>query len=447
MALPDLHRVTRAIRTLIEDKASLAFDGVPGSVKSSGASPQDSVSGTDPVVNVYLFHLTENAHYKNQPPRKGSGPVPIQHIPIGLDLYYVVTTRVPDAGTDDLRVEGEQRLLGIVSKVVHDFPIVSDSLFTTPILGEGNHFDLILRPVGLEEAINFWHADETHLARPTLFLEARVVQLEPEEPQILPGVVLTLGAFVLPGPGPRLSSSKNQLAFVPPGQPVRKVAAEPARVALFEDGQAPWLTAPVAAAQLLIQQNNRLELQGTGFGSGHRFLELRRVSAAPVRVDLERDPSGLVNAEWSFAVTASSIRFAFFTSVTDATGTDVPLLPGIYTARVLLEQEPRASVSNQLAFAVVPQIRGVTALGGDLFSIVVMGAYLTDSTLDLELVVGDQIFELVALADLDASGEFAVFDASTLRFRRPTVPGDTFPLPVNVTINGAGATPAWLEGP
>ena len=133
--------------------------------------------------------------------------------------------------------------------------------------------------------------------------------------------------------------------------------------------------------------------------------------------------------------------------MTDATGTDVPLLPGIYTARVLLEEEPRPRVSNQLAFAVVPQIRGITALGGDLFAIVIMGAYLTDSTIELELVVGDQIFELVALADLDASGEFAVFDASTLRFRRPTVPGDTFPLPVNVTINGAGATPAWLEGP
>jgi hypothetical protein len=447
MPLPDLHRVTKAIRTLIEDKASLAFDGVPGSVKTSGASPQDSVSGTDPVVNVYLFHLLENAHYKNQPPRKGSGPVPIQHIPIGLDLHYVVTTRVPDAGTDDLRVEGEHRLLGIVSKVVHDFPIVSDSLFTTPILGEGNHFDLILRPVPLEEAINFWHADETHLARPSLFLEARVVQLEPEEPQILPGIVLTLGAFVLPGPGPRLSGSQSQLAFVPPSQSVRKVTADPARVALFEDGQDPWLTAPDAAAQLLILQNNRVELQGTGFGASDRLLELRRVGSAPVRVDLERDPAGVVNAEWSFEITSSSIRFGFFTSVTDASGVDVPLLPGIYTARVLLEEEPRARVSNQLAFAVVPQIRGITALGGDLFAVVVMGAYLTDATLELELVVGDQIFELVALADLDSSGEFAVFDASTLRFRRPTQPGDTFPLPVNVIINGAAATPAWLEGP
>lgn len=447
MPLPDLHRVTKAIRALIEDKASLAFDGLPGSVKTSGASPQDGVSGTDPVVNVYLFHLMENAHYKNQPPRKGSGPVPIQHIPIGLDLHYVVTTRVPDAGTDDLRVEGEQRLLGIVSKVVHDFPVVSDSLLTTPILGEGNHFDLILRPVGLEEAVNFWHADETHLARPSLFLEARVVQLEPEEPRILPGVVLSLGTFVLPGPGPRLSSSKSQLAFVPPGQPVRKVTAEPARVALFEDGADPWLIAPDAAAQQLIVQNNRLELQGSGFGSGHRFLELRRVGAAPVRVDLERDPAGIVNAEWSFEVGASSIRFGFFTSLTDATGTDVPMRPGVYTARALLEEEPRARVSNQLAFAVVPQIRGVTAVGGDLFSITIMGAYLTDSTLDIELVVGDQIFELVALVDLNASGEVAVLDASTLRFRRATAPGDTFPLPVNLTINGAGATPAWLEGP
>ncbi len=455
MPLPDLYQATRAIRRLIEVQASLAYNSTPGSVQTSAASPQDPALGTDPVVNVYLFHLIENAHYKNQPPRKGTGSVPIRLSPIGLDLHYVLTTRVPDAGNEDMRVEGEQKLLGIVSKIVHDFPNISDEVLdamgiSIPILGEGNRFDLILRPVGLEEATSFWTADDTHLVRPSLFVEARVVQLEPEEPQVVPGIVLTLGAFVLAGPGPRLTTSRSQLAFVPPDLPVRRVTAEPARVALFEEGEVPWVTAPDEDAQELLVQNNRLVLEGSGLGRGHRFLELRRVGAALVRVDLEPDPADGENVEWRFEVLPNRISMSFLTEVTPADGPPEPLFPGIYTARLVIEEEPRGRVSNQIAFAVIPQITAVALVSGDVYSITVMGAYLQpppDVEIDFDLVVGDQRFELVPPLDFDASGEFTIFDASTIRFQRATTPGDVFPLPINLTINGAQATPAWLEGP
>src|SRR5262245_58428404 len=100
MSLPDLFMVTDAIRVLIREKASAAYNSSdPDSVDVTLLSPREGNDPTNPTVNVYLFHLFENAHYKNQPQRSGSGPIPIQHIPIGLDLHYVITVRVPESPT------------------------------------------------------------------------------------------------------------------------------------------------------------------------------------------------------------------------------------------------------------------------------------------------------------------------------------------------------------
>jgi hypothetical protein len=445
MPLPDLYMVTNAIRSLIATQASLAYNGTAGSVDVTVVSPQDeSGTLTTPVVNVYLFHLIEDAHYKNQPARNGSGPVPIQHIPIGLDLHYVITVRVPDS---DTRVASEHKLLGIVAKILHDFPIVTQDILTDPILGADDHFDLILRPVSLEETINFWASDETHVTRPSLFVEARVIQLEPEPPQILPGIVLTLGTFIFAGPGPRLVTSRSQLAFIPPGFGLQRVSAEPARVALHVQTQDPFpSTVTTEKEQDAIRQNNRLTLEGSGFGRGHhRFIELARIgdtTGAPVRIDL--DPSPGVNDKWDLAISSEEIGLSFFTTVTDADGNAQSFVPGMYTARVVLDDDPRTSVSNQLVFAVVPQVLEVTSGTPDVHSLVLTGTYL-NASVDVVLVVGDQIMKQVtALAN---PGDFTVVDPSTVAFQiAPPAPTD-FPIPVNLTVNGAQATPAWVEAP
>jgi len=445
MPLPDLYLVTKAIRNLVESKATDAY-GAP--VGTTVVSPQETPDISTPVVNIYLFYLLENAHFKNDPPRNGSGPVPIQHVPIGLDAHYVFTVRVP--GTDDdLRVAAEHKLLGIVAKLIHDSPIVTQALLTTPILADDDRFQLILRPVSMEESINFWAGDEVHVARPSLFVEASVIQLEPEEPQILPGIVLSVGTFVFAGRGPQLVTSRTRLAFVPPGFGVQRVSSEPARVALFVQGENPWPTGeePPADAQPLILENNRLTLVGTGFGGGHRFLELHRVGdpvVEPIRIDLEPNPPN--NAAWAVDLRADQLSLSFFTSVIDAAGATATFLPGLHTARVVLEQEPRARVSNQIVFAVIPQITDVNTLAGNVYSIVVAGTYLQTVGLEFVLVVGDEIFTKVTT--LTAGGQFRVADASTIEFRLAAAPAsEDFPVPLNLTINGAQATPAWLEAP
>lgn len=451
MPLPDLWMVTAALQDVIKTKAAEAYLGA-GSVDVTVGSPQEEdTSGTTPIINIYLFHVIENAHYKNQPARTGSGPVPIQHIPIGLDVHYVLTVRAPDGA---MRMQVEHRLLGITAKVVHDYPIITRGiLFDQTILEEDDRFDLILRPVSIEESMNFWAGDDTKVTRPSLFVEARVIQLEPEPPQILPGIVLTVGTFVFAGRGPRITSSRNQIAFVPPGFSVTRVSAEPARVALHEQEFDPFSNEIVDTnTQDLIRLNNRLTLVGSGFGRGHRFLELRRVgdnepNAARV-LDLEPDqtlPAIDRNANWKFEVFADRISLSFFTTARDRNLVLTNFVPGIYTARVLLEQEPRAQVSNQTVFAVIPQVVDIDPQGGDVHELTIAGDYLQNTETEVVLVVGDLVFTEVA--SVAAPGQFTITGADTLEFQIATpAPGD-LPLPVNLTVNSAQATPAWVEDP
>jgi hypothetical protein len=450
MPLANLFKVTKALQDLIGNKASARYASTVG---TSVLSPQEDLTVMTPVVNIYLHHLIENAHYKNQPPRNGSGPVPIQHTPIGLDLFYVLTVRAPDS---PMRVAVEHEVLGVVAKVVHDFPIVAKPLLVDPtILDDDDHFDLILRPVSNEESMNFWSGDEQHLMRPSLFVEARVIQLEPEPPQILPGIVLTLGTFVFAGRGPQLVTSRSQIAFVPPGFGVQRVSSEPARVALFEQGADPWVDPPAADAQPLIRENNRLTLVGTGLGRGRPFLELtgpNSVGPDPVRIDLAPSTLPGPNPDWQFEVLSDRITLRFFTEVEDVGANLVNFFPGIFLARVVLEEEPRASVSNQIAFAVIPQITDVaidtTGASFLLVDVFVMGDYLGEPSLEFFLVVGDLVFTQDTA--LDQNGEFAIVEVALVRrvrFRIATPASDAFPVPINLTINGAQATPAWLEGP
>jgi hypothetical protein len=449
MPIPNLFMVTDAIRNLIASQATIAY---AGPVDVTVVSPQEDSGSTNPSVNVYLFHLIEDAHYKNQPQRSGTGPVPIRHVPVGLNLHYVITVRVPESET---RVASEHKLLGIVAKIVHDFPIVTQDVLTEAILDDDDRFDLILRPVSLEETINFWAGDDTHVTRPSLFVEARVIQLEPEPPQVFPGIVLSVGTFVVASRGPRLVSSRNQLAFVPPGFGVQRVSAEPARVGLHVRGQDPFSAEVIdTAARDAIRENNRVTLTGSGFGRGHRFLELTRIGDTqpnPLRVvDLEPAPtipSPDNNVDWAFDVRADGIGLSFLTEVFVVGGAARPMFPGLYSARVVIQEEPRSSTSNPIVFAVVPQVIDVDPTGTpNVYTLDITGSYLNDAlNVEVALIVGDQLFERVTT--VSAPGQFRVVNGSQLEFMiAPPVAAD-FPIPVNLTVNGAQATPAWVEGP
>jgi hypothetical protein len=460
--LTDMGAVTRTIKTLIEKEVALQ-----GTTVTTTAAPPDRPSANN-LVSVYLYHVIETPESRNFEPARGTGPVPVQQAPLHLALQYIITV-LHDSGTDNLDSDTltEQKLIGFVARALHDFPAITKNTTSGGVIVmdqdlalQNAIIELILRPATKEESVTFWSAEQTRVARLSLFVEARVFVLEPKPPAFLPGIVLSVGEFIFPGSGPQLSGSHNAVAFrVPPsvGSTLQIVTASPARVALFPVDDPPVLPT-LGGVELQALDNDLVTLEGVGLTPGRPTLILQR-SDFVVRIPLQPNPPLSQNDTWDFEVRSTSVAFrvrrqARGFSGTDTSLSDVLLVPGIYTARVNLDDDrfqghPRGS--NDTAFAVTPQIASVApeipaTPGNYILSIV--ADYLEDDAVQIDLGIGGN--SLVERAAADASlldGKFEVVDGSTVRFRLPTgatPPSADRPLTVRFVVNGATATPAWL---
>ena len=87
MALLNLSLVTEALIRLIrlQVKDSPAWSGAEPPVSPL---PPDKVTGGG--LGLYLYHLTEDAQYKNLPAPAGNTP-PVRYTPMGLTLYYLLS--------------------------------------------------------------------------------------------------------------------------------------------------------------------------------------------------------------------------------------------------------------------------------------------------------------------------------------------------------------------
>jgi hypothetical protein len=328
-------------------------------------------------------------------------------------------------------------------------------LETTNLNGGGNQIQIILRPVNVDEAINFWSAEQDNVPRLSLFYEVRLVSLVTPLAEGSAPPVLSVADFVAVGPKLMLLCARSLLGFsLPAGHPLadptapfRFIAANPARVALFPAGPVP-ATVPA--------ENNRVILEGAGFQSDRTQVAIEGPvavgAAAPETQRLRIDLTDPANADWSISQDGSQIRLGFRTSVTSIDATTFTLYPGTYRARVIVGTQisdlpaPRflEQSSADLGFAVAPQIVSVTPSGGPpnarQFTITLFGAYLRD---ELEVVLN--IAGLVLQRDpaTTTAGNFD-FAANTgiIDFAVDTT-GLASPIPIQLLINGAEAPPAW----
>lgn len=469
MALTDISRVTTAIATLI--RQVLARDNFPDEFDVSAAPPEDDTNPTPNVISLYLFHIVEDPHRKNLPPRR---PIvaesPVQFTEAGLILNYVVTARNTSATGGGDRALIEQRLLGYVVRAFHDFPVITDEttvpavppsppnnpIFQTANLsGADNRIDLILRPVGIDETVNFWSAEQDLTARLGLFCEARVILLSTPRVTSTPGIVYSLGGYVSVAGQPFLQSVRNVVGFIPPpgfatsdpASPFQFVLSNPARASLFPVGAIPPEVAP---------ENNRFRIDGADLRGERTFLALRGQAglgaAAPTERSFRIDVDDENNPDWSFGIRDPEITVNMRQTVQDDQGAALTLYPGLFSLRVITARQlPMATSgrrleqsSNELVLAVTPQVVSVAGLGGPAaarrFRLTLFGGYLRDE-LDLQLSVGGGV--LRRNADTATAGNYD-FAANTGRIDFAVdTSGRSSPLPVNLLINGAGSTPAW----
>jgi hypothetical protein len=464
MPLTDISRVTAAVATLISQ--AIERDNFPDSVDVSAAPPEDDTNAPN-TISLHLFHVIEDPHRKNLPPvRPVSTRTPVQYTEMALILNYVITARNTTALDANTRALTEQRLLGFVARALHDFPVITDTtvvpalpphppiLQTANLAGRDNEIEIILRPVGIEEGMTFWSAEQDRPARLALFYEVRVIVLDTPRITSTPGVVLSLGGFISVSGQPVLEAVQNTMTFAlppvagaaDPSPRLQVVLANPARVSLFPAGAIP---ADIPA------NNNRFRIEGADLRDERTFLAFRGQAgagaAAPTERSIRIELEGAANPEWSFDVRDTEIEVAMRQAVEDDEGAALTIYPGLFSLRVvtarLLPGDPTGrrieQSSNELVFAVIPQVASVQALGGPAaarrFRLRIFGAYLRDE-LDIQLSAGGTVLQ--RSADTTTAGNYDLANASDIEFAVNTT-GRTSPLPLNLLINGAGSTPAW----
>lgn len=462
MALTDISRVTLAITTLIEQVIA-SRDSMPEAFEVTAAPPEDDTVAGPNVVSVHLFHVSEDPYRKNLPPlRPVAGDVPIQFTPMGLVLNYVVTTRNTTGSDGGDRALAEQRLLGYVARALHDFPVITDEtqiaanpplLQSVSLGGDHNEVQIVFRPVGVDEAVNFWSAEQELTARLALFYEARVILLDTPPPPRVPGIVLSVGNYLFPGGRPRLLHVRNVVGFVPPAgfglptTPFVRMASDPARVSLF----AAALPVDVDAA------NNHVVIEGEWLSGARVFLGLHGpvvIDADPYaerafRIELTRPGD---NPTWNITRTSDEIELDVQSTALDANGASVTFYPGLYRANVVVAAQPPGDAagrlvehsSNAIVLAITPQVVSITAGGGPAtaraFSLDLLGSYL-GADLEVELAVGGRM--LTRAAGPPGAGTFDFVDGTgQIDFIVDTTDLAS-PVPVRLQINGAEATPAW----
>ena len=423
--LLDIALVTETLISLIDKHIATSPEKAKVSPLDVSPLPPDKLSG-DHTIGLYLYHITEDAQYKNLPPESLDVP-PVRFTPMGLNLYYLLTAHSDIRGENG--TENEQTMVGLAMKALHDYPVIDDTtaiagvkVFPVALQGTDNRFRIVLQPVQHNEAMTYWTVGSQPM-RLGVYYQASIVLLEPERPLSRAGRVLTYGVFTFVRGAPFLEGSRSTVTFTIPGETAqRSVEVQPAET-------------PITGKLIL-------------FGSGLSGDETRLlISSAKFKGGFE------VGSEWGVVASDTEI----YATVQPTVGLDV-VVPGMYTAvakvierRVMPDNTVREfpKTSNATPLVVVPRITAIQL--PDLNQrVLVQGGVFQDAGISsdaVEVLVGSNSLP-VKSGPLLNPGEFEILDAANVRFRYPVpgvASGDT--VPFRLIINGAETAPNWVTAP
>jgi hypothetical protein len=227
--------VSATLQALLRDRMELPAGMVRTDlqVTISIPPPEDETQAAEPTrVNLFLYRATENGALKNQMIPGQGHPSEYGHPPLSLVLYYMLTAY---GATDDNGLVNETRahfLLGSAMRVLHDYPVITDSLMTmnspaTQILhsslrGEFEHIKICLDPISLEDLSKVW----TALTRPYRLSAAytvSVVQIESRRLKTLAAPVLTRRIHLAISRRPQIANVYRTPVL--PGEPIGDIRA------------------------------------------------------------------------------------------------------------------------------------------------------------------------------------------------------------------------------
>jgi hypothetical protein len=145
-----LAAVSAALRSILWER----YDADP--VVRSIVGSEDAIVFTNPTqtaqdsanrLSLWLYHVTENAFVKNQPPQRVNGHG-VEETPLALNLFYLLTPFAGSGPSDHL-------LLGLTLQTLYDNAIV---LLERPTEEEFVELRIVLCRLSLEELTRIWEA-------------------------------------------------------------------------------------------------------------------------------------------------------------------------------------------------------------------------------------------------------------------------------------------------
>ena len=316
------------------------------------------ISDVDPpILNLFLYRITESAGLKNQDLPGMAGPLSLGRPPLSLELHYLITA----AGLDPNDDRGAHRVLGDAMLTLHDHPIIAkdDPLLDPALQNAAELITVTMEQLDTEELSKIWTA-ATAPVRLCTGYKVTVVQLESTRPRRVAKPVLAP-----PAAGPRVYA-------VPLDRPV---IASVGVMRLLPDLSVVEQNVPY------VRVGEQLVVRGTGFFPGTRVM------------------LGEVDATTSIDPASTSSRM--LVQVVDAA-----LQPGVQRLQLIRDVEvgepPEERVfpflrSNVSAFVLIPTITTVSpADGPDGTVITVTGQRLFRADVPSMVLVGDRAFLLAA---------------------------------------------------
>jgi hypothetical protein len=468
MALIDLYRVTSTLITLLTQNIKTRTDNV-----SVTALPPEKVGSAMHTLSLYLYHVAEDAYYKNAL-GLGSDIPNVAKTPMALNMFYILTVHHESGGDPEMEPSIQQNLMGYALKTFHDFPVITDDTWIgeTQILdrelrGQDNVLQVILRPISPEDAITFWTTEEELATKLSAYYEVRVVMLEPEKPKTIPGVVLNIGSFLTQLGTPHLESSRSSVCFTLPqryGGGEQEIESTPARVTLNASPDAP-------------AAHNTLRLLGTNLTAGRsQALFLKNAlwsrliaEAGEPDSDVFVDPDLNSALGWQIAFRTNQVT-VIMASTLQRTGSTLvlPVMPGVYTAfiRAVLDEKiinhelkQSTASSNVVTFAVVPRIESHEPVDADGNITINLGPEFNpfdaviphnsrDELIDIEVIVDGVVYTSVMEDPPLNPGEFTIHPTSiTIKPHVDVQPAEATAYPFRLIVNGAESAPFWIEVP
>ncbi|MCW8856718.1 MAG: DUF4255 domain-containing protein [Kangiella sp.] len=444
MAMLDLSLVTTSLKKLVEVNVA----NLLGETVTVSTMPPELVNGALKTINLYLYHISEDPHYKNHSGYLGTEP-PISGQPMALNLYYILT---PHFGANDqFDAITQQQLIGLAMKTFHDYPVISDDLtiglediLDDDLKGDGNTIEICLRPVTPEDTLNFWAAEDRKTARLSAFYEVRVIFLQPEKPTVTNNIVTNMGLYVHAKGTAKLLASKSVMTFEPPavtGMGQQQVPLSPAKITLQTSG--------VNNSQIIVSGENLTSAQA-------RTLQLRSaVLDQPIKIDAALNPNWNIKIEHNkIQITPQPIL------VIDNGGGPVnhELIAGIYDISLLIidyrfqgaERLESTYETNRLSVAIGPHIASNPVLDiNNRYAISIVNSLSLTTLIDSEpqvinLSIAGSIYRRVDAIAALTPGDFLVEDHGLLVEPLANISAPGF-YPIQMTVNGAESQPFWLE--